>query len=667
MAHFSFNSRPAHGSRNRPWSPPVHDTQRAQRRDFEDYFINPSYVHGGPAAGGQHWEEPLAAEHEQTLRRHRANLRAAYVPDYDDLGIHASARRQRREASDISVEALDLADYAQTLRRADIARNDAYPDFHASYARPFSREPWSPIASPSASPPVRTSVPHRTFSPPSLPYPPVASTPVDRPFSALSRDTMMPPPSLVSAGTTSHSSHTGSHSLNHAMRRPFSLPADYPRGPAIFNTQTPPPTARAVGTGRRAQPDTMDIDYGIANADVSSFPPWARKWYKQEEDAAFGAGGKGKGKGKGARSPVEEDIFGPYVHPNESQRDIGLLPWTATHPGDEPPPQGAIPDNVKEERMRMLEREFGDKGSRGWKQAHVEETIIGGIDEKGKLITAGPKKRAATRWLQAIFAVATAVSGIYGALFIKLKTPALPSGRAAAYILYVLSILTPILLFFFFVISPFCLHRNKGEPNDTMTTPNGMMVLPVNHGQTGKKKKKKGGKGEPDPGNVQVNLIVDPNMFGTGTGRSQRMPGRYDDDDYDEDSEDDSTVPSSRRRDRRRRRRDRDEWDSGDDRPVPPPRRSIFAGLAMERAWRRERAELKKRVALDIVLTILWTGCFVMILLGQRCPPGTLDGWCDAYNIATTGASFLIVLFGTSAFFDIKDLHQSKVSPRTRT
>ena len=224
----------------------------------------------------------------------------------------------------------------------------------------------------------------------------------------------MAPPSLVSAGTTSHSSHTGSHSLNHATRRPFSLPADYSRGPAIFNVHTPPPTARAVGTGRRAQPDTMDIDYGIANADVSNFPPWARKWYKQEEAAAFGVGGKAKA--KGARSPVEENIFGPYAHPNESQRDLGLLPWTAAHPGDEPPAQGTIPDNVKEERMRMLEREFGDKGERGWKQARVEEAIIGGVDEKGKLITAGPKKRAAARWLQAIFALATAASGIYGAL-----------------------------------------------------------------------------------------------------------------------------------------------------------------------------------------------------------------------------------------------------------
>jgi hypothetical protein len=215
-------------------------------------------------------------------------------------------------------------------------------------------------------------------------------------------------------------------------------------------------------------------------------------------------------------------------------------------------------------------------------------------------------------------------------------------------------------------VTPLCLRRDKGQdPNNP--NPAGMMVLPVANPATGGKKKKgKGGKkgGENGNGSVQVNLIVDPGMFNTGTGRGRGPPGRYDDDDYD--SEEESTNPSSRRKGRRRRRED--EWDSNDEeRAAPPRRRSIFTGLAMERAWRRARQDLKKRTALDIVLTILWTGCFVMILLGQRCPPGTLDGWCDAYNIATACASVLIVLFATSAFFDIKDLHQSKVSPRTRT
>ncbi|KAG8758256.1 hypothetical protein FRC14_000435 [Serendipita sp. 396] len=617
---------------------------------------------------GQGWQAPAAPSHQRhweddggvveddgLLRRHAQLLRAPYDPDYDVYGHSGSRRHARREASDVSVEALDLADYAQTLRRAEAARNDPYPPHNVSNNRPFTREPWSPIASPSASPPV-PDFGRRAFSPPSLPYPPVASMPIDRPFSALSRDTMMPPPSLVSTGTTSQSSHTNATSINHPLRRPFSLPADYPnRGPAIFNQRSPPP--RAVGTGRRVHADPLDFDPAITEPDISSFPPWARKWYAQEE-VANRSSPKGKGKN---RDTGDDEIFGPYIQPNTSHRDLGLLPWATGN--EDQPAVGNIPDNVKEERIRMLEKEFGDKATdRGWKQAQAEEEMIGGVDAKGNLITVGPKKRAATRWLQAIFAIATAVSGIYGAFFIKLKSPAPPSGRAAAYILYVLSILTPLLLFFFFVISPFCLNRNKKDVEDSMTTPSGMMVLPVNQGKSSKKKKDKKGKGGQDgQGSVQVNLIVDPGMFDTNTGRRRAPPGAYDEDDYDEDFVDETSNPSSRRKGRRRRREDRD-----DIHERAPRRRSVFAGLAMERAWRRARSQLKKRLALDVVMTITWAACFVMILLGQRCPPGTLDGWCDAYNIATAGASVLVVLFATSVFFDAKDLHQSKVSPRTR-
>ena len=669
-------------------------------RNIEYYMAHSSHGWAGAGAVGQ----GLPGEqydHQETLRRHRQNLQAAYEPEYDNYSNYRSqARRQRRDPSDISVEALDLADYARTLRRADVAQNDVYPHFNSDrdpYTRHAAHQPWMPVT---------TVIPHphspenRSFSPPSLPYPPlVSSNPVDRPFSALSRDTMMAPPSLVSNGTTSLSSHTNTTSPNHPLRRPFSLPADYNRVPALFNSRSPPPSARGVNAGRRAQLDTMEMDYNIVDTDVSSFPPWARKWYTQEAGSRKGLSPVAKGKRADIpRSPVEDEIFGPYIPPSAlgSQRDLGLLPWTVGHPGDEPAQPSAVPDNVKEERIRMLEKEFGDRGpGRGFKQAFGDsEGIIGSIDEKGNLINAGPKRRIATRWLQAIFAVGAAGSGIYGALvcastqicrltnypeivsfvqFIKLSAPAPPSGHAAAFILYGLSVLTCLLLFFFFVITPLCLRRNKDDSGNPKENPAGMMVFPVsNSGQTGKKKgKRKGGKGggamEPG-GSVQVNLIVDPGMFGrgTGTGRGHGTPGRYNDDDYDMDS-DGGTNPSSRRRRQQQRDREGWDWDEGEDEARPPRRRSVFVGLAMERAWRRARGELKKRVGLDVAMTIAWTTCFVLILLGNRCPPGTLDGWCDAYNISTACASVLIVLFATSAFFGIKDLHQSKQSPRTRT
>lgn len=40
---------------------------------------------------------------------------------------------------------------------------------------------------------------------------------------------------------------------------------------------------------------------------------------------------------------------------------------------------------------------------------------------------------------------------------------------------------------------------------------------------------------------------------------------------------------------------------------------------------------------------------------------------CDAYNLATAASCLLCVAFGFSVFFDIKDLHASNMSPRTRT
>jgi len=172
------------------------------------------------------------------------------------------------------------------------------------------------------------------------------------------------------------------------------------------------------------------------------------------------------------------------------------------------------------------------------------------------------------------------------------------------------------------------------------------MVLPVQGlpGGQDKKKGKKGKKGGGGQGDVQVNLIVDPDMFGNQ---------REDEGSEGEDEEDGYSVPGgfdSRRRARRRR-----------------PRRGVFAGLAMEEQWRSARAWLKKIMVFDILGVVIWGAEFLLILMGKRCPSGQFNGWCDAYNVASAAACLLCVAFGLSTFFDIKDLHASKASPRTRT
>jgi hypothetical protein len=140
----------------------------------------------------------------------------------------------------------------------------------------------------------------------------------------------------------------------------------------------------------------------------------------------------------------------------------------------------------------------------------------------------------------------------------------------------------------------------------------GMMVLPIQQGTTGGKGKKwnggkKGMKGMSGPGgNVQVNLIVDPGML-------QGQHADEYDDEFDEHSSyspyahENSPSPTSQRR--------------------PRPRRSVFAGLAMEEQWRIARSLLKKIMLFDIVFVVLWGAEFMMILLGKRCPSGGFEGW----------------------------------------
>lgn len=142
----------------------------------------------------------------------------------------------------------------------------------------------------------------------------------------------------------------------------------------------------------------------------------------------------------------------------------------------------------------------------------------------------------------------------------------------------------------------------------------GMMVLPVMQGmqQKGKKKKgngKKNGQRGGDEG-VQVNLIVDPAMFGgdgPGTGRSRRR--RQDEDDEDDVSDSSSVNGSSPRRREK------------------PKRRSVFEAIALEKEWKKARGRLKLQFAVDIAFMILWGAAFFFVLWGKRCPPGSFDGW----------------------------------------
>jgi len=126
-------------------------------------------------------------------------------------------------------------------------------------------------------------------------------------------------------------------------------------------------------------------------------------------------------------------------------------------------------------------------------------------------------------------------------------------------------------------------------------------VLPV-QGLPGDKakKKKKGKKGKQEQGDVQVNLIVDPTIFGS------LRPDDEENANLDELSSSFSQSGTSGR----------------------PKRRSIFEGLAIEEEWRAARKELKQMLFLDTVCFLLWFAEFIWILMRERCPPGSFNGWC---------------------------------------
>jgi hypothetical protein len=250
---------------------------------------------------------------------------------------------------------------------------------------------------------------------------------------------------------------------------------------------------------------------------------------------------------------------------------------------------------------------------------------------------------------------------------IKTPTPPPPKGTPQSYLLYVLSVITTLVVTYLFLIRPCCIgpRKNKNGPGAQM--PGGMMVLPVQHMPGGAKAGKKGKKGKKGAkgggGDVQVNLIVDPTMFGGGRGREEE-----EEEDEDDDSTERNWAASSAGKGKRK-----------------PKRRSVFAALAMEAQWKTARSSLRKIMAFDMLAALVWSAAFIYIVTGKHCPANGFNGWqvvplyifaavtdifvfrCTAYNTAMAASCLLAFAFGLSIFFDIKDLYASRQSPRTRT
>jgi len=309
----------------------------------------------------------------------------------------SSHRQQRREASEVSVEALDLADYARTLRVRQA--EDPYPPFPSRITQQNS-------------------------------YPP-SSFPALLPL-VHSRSSLAQPPSLVSRGPTlsSTTTHHTSSSGRQPGRRPFSMPV------------TPLPSSHA-GSSRHRGPYIVEAESHPTPSeeiDISRFPKWSRDWYNANTASTY------------PTNPIQipaDDIYSPlpvshlnkkspfdpgYVHDPYNSNNIydpppplssvgydslrDMVPWSNDPPDYGPP----LDPMLKEERMRMLEREFGSKAKGKSKSdglALVDEEgkpLVGTVDPKGNLVTTGPKRRVFFRSLQIILAAGASIPAIYAAV-----------------------------------------------------------------------------------------------------------------------------------------------------------------------------------------------------------------------------------------------------------
>ncbi|KAH9484387.1 hypothetical protein JR316_0003868 [Psilocybe cubensis] len=659
----------------RPWSPDVFDPNPT---------AGPSSSRSPVDAGGYDSAYPTEL-YAMPAHHHRQSHRLGGSPD--------RRQQQRREPSDVSVEALDLADYARTLRSRQA--EDPYPPFLPSLSQEHEQDAIQEQA--------RHAVSLSSF--PAFPRPSATNS---RDTHSHSRSNVhMHPPSVVSRGPTLSSNatqhtHTTLSSTSHAPRRathrPFSLPSSSARSAQSH-----------AGSSRRH----MYIADGAPPArpmeeeeeiDISRFPRWSRNWYtntktttkynhtvdddddgmytsipgshlpsppNQQRKSHFDPGY--------VHDPYSSD-FGPppplsSMHHGQTTRNSSrdLLPWSTDPPeyghGYNQPPLDPL---QKAERMRMLEREFGadpnnsnnndddtaaarklkDAERRGLLLDAQGRPVVGTADLRGRLVTVGPRRRVAARALQVLLAAGAGVPVLYAAVAIKQPEGAgspPPQGKPPVLVLYVLAVAT-------------LRKAELGVAGAGAGMPGGMMVLPMlGGGGAGKKKAgKKGGKkgakgGRGAEGDVQVNLIVDPKMFRPSNPSSSSSASEDEDEGYSQDDEGAMPGQFAKHEKKRKRRRQRQRR-----------RRGLVEGLAMEARWRMARAWAKKLALLDAVGVLLWGAEFVFIMTGKRCPSGGFAGWCNAYNVSSASACLLCVAFGVSLFFDVQDLHASKQSPRTR-
>ncbi|GAA5961443.1 hypothetical protein JCM3765_003582 [Sporobolomyces pararoseus] len=336
----------------------------------------------------------------------------------------------------------------------------------------------------------------------------------------------------------------------------------------------------------------------------------------------------------------------------------------------------------------------------------MEQRQRSGIDEKGRLLVAGVKKRNTMRWFQGVGAIVIAIASIGASVLAKPKEKPPPSGTIPLIILYIFPFVSFLITIYLFVLRP-CLFASRlrkaaNSSENALQRFSGSYPLVQGHQSIhessnwcsclggGRSRVPRGGSQQAyQP--TSINLIVDPSWFSQQT-KSQTIVPR-------------GQVEERQRRRRkanRRKRRQRTsraekqqraakdsdvetdllsssssisslsdsdiEVDTSYSSTNPRSFSSILSHVALEERWLAARKQVKWNATVDFLTGTLWGGVGVWAIgfNGKKCPMGGFEGYCNLYNTALAFSILLSIAFFTSFAFDCLDLSRAKVSPRHR-
>ncbi|GAA6046159.1 hypothetical protein NBRC10513_002154 [Rhodotorula toruloides] len=312
-------------------------------------------------------------------------------------------------------------------------------------------------------------------------------------------------------------------------------------------------------------------------------------------------------------------------------------------------------------RMEKLERKFGEqsaahpanlsakqrmKEARDAKRAErLEVQGATGVDDKGRLIVMGRRKRLALKWFQTGGAAVVGIGSIGASVLTHPKEEPPPSGSAPLLVLYLLPFLSLFLTTYLFLIRPLLYKRRSQQPpqpQNNLITPLLQQPQPQTSGgwcDCFGSSRRRVPRGQYHP--PQINLIVDPRLMAAMQRETMDEGGR--------------ARQDGREKRRRRRRRPRspsherdasesssslgsedDKSDSDEDDPWTAhpsssrtnPRKSLLSHVLLDTTWRAARSWAKKVAVADAVCAVVWGGVAGWAVFGGRkCPVGGFEGY----------------------------------------